>query len=141
MGKRLYVGNLSYNTTQDELRLEFEKIGAVVDVKVIMDRETGRSRGFAFVEFATEAEANVAVTSFNGQTFAGRSLAVKVAEDRQRTGGGGGGGNRSFNGSGTRSFGGGRDHGPPPQDYGDGGKRNKRGGGGGSRRRGRDEWS
>jgi cold-inducible RNA-binding protein len=128
MGKRLYVGNLSYNTSDAELRSEFSKCGAVTDVKIIIDRETGRSRGFGFVEFATEGEANTALQALNGSMFGGRSLVVKIAEERAR-----GGGNR-FSGGGPKNYGS-----PPPQDYGDSG-----GGGGGrkkSRRRGNDsDW-
>jgi len=130
MGKRLYIGNLSYNTTQDGLRAEFAKYGKVVDAKLITDRETGRSRGFGFIEYDTEQEAQAVVASMNGASFEGRSLTVNIAEDRPPRGGGGG---RSFGGGGgggNRNYGG-----PPPQDFGGGG--GHRGGkrGGGSRRR------
>jgi len=122
MGKRLYVGNLSYNTSDAELRSEFSKCGSVTDVKIIMDRELNRSRGFGFVEFTTEGEANTALQALNGSMFGGRSIVVKIAEERAR---GGGGGNRSFSGGGSRNYGS-----PPPQqsnDYGDGGGGRKRG--------------
>ncbi len=135
MGKRLYVGNLSYNTTQDVLKSEFSKLGSTVDVKVITDRETGRSRGFGFVEYTTDSEAAVAVQAMNGQELDGRTLTVKIAEERQPRPGGGGGG-RSFGGGG-----GNRDFGGPPQDFGGGDKRGKRPKRGGSRRNGRDDWS
>ena len=88
---RMYVGNLPYTTTDDELRGIFEEFGSVTDVKVIMDRETGRSRGFGFVEMDDESARN-AMAQLNGRDFDGRTLRVNEAEDRQRGGGGGGGG-------------------------------------------------
>jgi RNA recognition motif-containing protein len=96
MKNRLYVGNLSYEVTTDRLRECFAEVGAVTDTHVVMDRDTGRARGFAFVTMATEAEANNAVSQLNGAMFEGRALRVNVAEDRpQSRGGGGGGGGRS----------------------------------------------
>jgi cold-inducible RNA-binding protein len=118
--KRLYVGNLNYNTNDQALRDAFAEFGDVKDVKVIIDRETGRSKGFGFVEFANEADAQNAVTQMNGQDLDGRSLRVNEAEDRRGGGGGGGGG-----------YGG-----PPRVGGGGGGGRGKKGG---SRRRGRDD--
>ena len=91
---RMYVGNLPYNTTDDELRELFSQHGSVLDAKVIMDRETGRSRGFGFVEM-DDSTARTAMEQLNGSEFAGRTLRVNEAEDRpQRRGGGGGGGGR-----------------------------------------------
>jgi RNA recognition motif-containing protein len=91
MSKRLYVGNLSYDTTESDLRDLFAQSGTVVDLKVMMDRETGRARGFAFVEMSSEDESRNAISQFNGRELAGRTLKVNEAEDR---GGGGGGGGR-----------------------------------------------
>lgn len=82
MGNRLFVGNLSYNTSEPELRSEFSKFGSVKDLKIIIDRDTGRSKGFGFVQFATEAEAQAALEGLDGQELSGRILAVKVAEER-----------------------------------------------------------
>jgi cold-inducible RNA-binding protein len=88
MGNRLYVGNLSYDTTEADLRDLFAQAGAVVDLKVMTDRETGRARGFAFVEMSSPDEARNAISQFNGRELGGRTLKVNEAEDR---GGGGGG--------------------------------------------------
>ncbi len=95
MSKNLYVGNLSYGTTSDDLREAFEQYGAVSSTQVISDRETGRSRGFGFVEMDDGAEA--AVDGLNGKEFQGRTLTVNEArsrEDRSRGGGDYGGGGR-----------------------------------------------
>ena len=92
MGKRIYVGNLSYETNELELRELFAQSGTVTEVKVVMDRETGRPRGFAFVEMSTDAEAREAVSQLNGRDLAGRTLRVNEAEER---GGGGGRGPRT----------------------------------------------
>lgn len=132
--KRLYVGNLSYNTNDQALRQAFEEFGAVKDVKVIIDRDSGRSKGFGFVEFETEADAANAITQMNGQDLEGRALRVNEAEDRRAGGGGGGGGFRSAPSGG----GGGGGYGGPPRDGGGGGG-GGRGKKGGSRRRGRDD--
>jgi RNA recognition motif-containing protein len=102
MGSRIYVGNLSFNTTSDTIREEFTKYGEVTDVHVVMDRDTGRPRGFAFVTMGSDAEAQKAISSVNGQTIDGRALRVNEAEERNRGGGGGGGG-----GGGRRGGGGG----------------------------------
>ena len=124
MGTKLYVGNLSYQTTEASLRSAFEEGGRqVTEVAVMMDRETGRPRGFAFVRMGTEADAQAAIAQWNGRELDGRALRVNEAEDRPRTGGGGGGGGRGFGGGGGgRGFGGGGGG------YGGGG-----GGGGGGR--------
>jgi cold-inducible RNA-binding protein len=92
MGKRLYVGNMSFNTTETDLRELFGQLGTVTDVKVVMDRETGRPRGFAFVEMGSDSEAQNAMQQTNGREFGGRALKVNEAQERQ---GGGGGGGRS----------------------------------------------
>lgn len=92
LGKRLYVGNLSFSTTEAELREMFQKHGPVDSVNVITDRETGRSRGFAFVEMENSG-ADVAMQALNGEMIGGRSLRVNEAHER-RPGGGGGGGSR-----------------------------------------------
>ncbi len=125
MGKRLYVGNLSYSVTEADLREVFGEAGSVEDVKVVLDRDTGRPRGFAFVEMSTDAEAGKATESLNGRDVQGR--AINVSEARERTGGGGGGGGRGgFGGGGGYGGGGGGGGG-----YGGGG--GGRGGGGGGR--------
>lgn len=91
MGKRLYVGNLSYSTTEAGLRAAFEQSGTVVDVRIITDRETGQPRGFAFVEMSSPAEAEAAMSAMNGQQLDGRTLRVAEAQEKPRTGAGGGG--------------------------------------------------
>lgn len=92
MGKKLYVGNLSFSTTEEELRELFEKHGAVESVAVITDRETGRSRGFGFVEFADASAAQAAIQALDGKDMGGRSLRVNEAIERERGGRGDGGG-------------------------------------------------
>ena len=106
MGNRLYVGNLSFNATNDSIRDWFASSGSVTDVHVVMDRETGRSRGFAFVTMATDAEAQKAIAETNGAMMDGRALRVNEAEERQ--GGGGGRGGRGGGGFGGGGGGGGR---------------------------------
>src|SRR3569623_2705042 len=103
MGRRLYVGNLSYNTTEIDLRDRCSQAGTVADAKVVMDRDTGRPRGFAFVEMSTDQEAAAAIEQFNGREFGGR--AINVNEAQERSGGGGGGGRGGFGGGGGRSSG------------------------------------
>jgi cold-inducible RNA-binding protein len=108
MGRRLYVGNLSYNTTELGLREAFGQIGTVADVKVVMDRETGRPRGFAFVEMSSDQEAQEAIQQLNGRELDGRALNVNEAQERAGGGGrGGGGGGRGGGGGGGRGGGGG----------------------------------
>jgi RNA recognition motif-containing protein len=89
--KRIYVGNLSWNTSEDELRDFFAPFGSVTSVSIITDRDTGRSRGFAFVEM-DDADAVRAIQEANGKELGGRSLRIDEAQERQRGGGGGGGG-------------------------------------------------
>jgi cold-inducible RNA-binding protein len=95
---KLYVGNLSYSASEDELRNLFSQYGTVESVAVITDRDTGRSKGFAFVEFANDQEAQAAISALNGKEMSGRSLSVSPA--RPKTEGGGGGGGRGGYGGG-----------------------------------------
>ncbi len=92
MNSRLYVGNLSYDVTSEGLRSQFAECGDVTDLHVMMDRETGRARGFAFVTMKNEADAANAIGQLNGAMYEGRAMRVNVAEERPRNGGGGGGG-------------------------------------------------
>lgn len=93
MSKRLYVGNLPYQAEEAQLRALFEQDDRQVEeVKIVTDRETGRPRGFAFVEMATDAQAQAAVAALNGKPFGGRPLTVSEARERAPGGGGGGGG-------------------------------------------------
>ena len=89
---KLYVGNLSFNSTEDDVTDAFSAHGTVTSVNLIMDRETGRPRGFAFVEMSTDAEAKSAVQALDGQDLDGRNLKVNIAKPREDRGGGGGGG-------------------------------------------------
>jgi RNA recognition motif-containing protein len=96
MAKKLYVGNLSYNTTEDSLRNLFAGFGNVASAKIVADRETGNSKGFGFVEMSTEEEADAAIAGTNGRDFDGRQIRVNEAMDkprRERSGGYGGGSN------------------------------------------------
>ena len=111
---KLYVGNLSFKTTEDELRAAFGQFGAVTDVYVAMDKMTGRPRGFAFVTMGTADEAKSAAEKMNGTDLGGRQLTVNEARPKEdRPSGGFGGGGRGFGGGGGggRGFGGGRDRG------------------------------
>jgi RNA recognition motif-containing protein len=124
MGSKLYVGNLSYGTTGSDLEQLFSQHGTVNSAEVISDRETGRSKGFGFVQMGSDEEAQAAIAALNGQEHDGRQLTVNEAkprEDRPRGGGGGGGGRGGYGGGG--GGGGGRGG------YGGGG-----GGSGGGRR-------
>jgi cold-inducible RNA-binding protein len=94
MSSKLFVGNLSYSTGEAELRRAFEAIGALRSVAIITDRETGRPRGFGFVEFERSDDAERAIASLDGQQVDGRTISVTVARERERSGGGGGGGYR-----------------------------------------------
>jgi cold-inducible RNA-binding protein len=109
MSTKLYVGNLAFQTTSEELQDLFAQAGTVESASVVEDRMTGRSRGFAFVEMATKEEANAAIEQFNGKEVGGRALKVNEAKPRENRGGGGGrgfGGNRG--GYGGNRNGGGR---------------------------------
>jgi RNA recognition motif-containing protein len=95
MGSKLYVGNLSYDTSEEELREAFGADGRTVkEVALIMDRDTGRPRGFAFVTMGSDADAQNAIAALNGQVLGGRTLKVDEAQDKGGRGGGGGGGDR-----------------------------------------------
>lgn len=107
MSTRLYVGNLSFNTTGDSVREFFAQHGEVTDVHLVMDRDTGRPRGFAFVTMGSPAEATKAISETNGASLDGRPLRVNEAEERPRGGGGGGGGFRGGGGGGGPRGGGG----------------------------------
>jgi RNA recognition motif-containing protein len=129
MGSKLYVGNLSYNTNSSDLEQLFAAHGTVQSAEIIADRDTGRSKGFGFVQMGSDAEAQAAIAALNGQEHDGRQLTVNEAkprEDRPRGGGGGGGGRGGYGGGG--GGGGGRRGGGGG--YGGGG-----GGGGGGRGR------
>ena len=131
MGRKLYVGNLSYDVDSSQLQSLFEAHGTVQSAEVINDRDTGRSKGFGFVEMGSDEEAQAAIAALNGQQHGGRALTVNEAkprEDRPRGGGGGGGGRGG--GGGYGGGGGGRSGGGG---YGGGG--GGRGGGGGGRGR------
>jgi hypothetical protein len=127
MGNKLYVGNLPYQVRDSDLEQAFSQFGQVTSAKVMMERETGRSKGFGFVEMGSDAEAQAAITGMNGQPMGGRSVVVNEArpmESRPRSGGfggGGGGGGYGGGGGGGRSGGGG---------YGGGGGGRSGGGGG-----------
>jgi RNA recognition motif-containing protein len=102
MSKNIYVGNLNFATTEAELEQMFAEFGTVQSAKVITDRETGRSRGFGFVEMENEADGDAAIEAMNGKEIEGRSLTVNEA--RPRTGGGGGGGGRGGRGGGRPRY-------------------------------------
>lgn len=106
MSMKLYVGNLSFETSSEDLQQLFAQVGTVESASVIEDRETGRSRGFAFVEMSSKEEGNAAIQQFNGHEVGGRALNVNEAKPREDRGGGRGGfgGGRS-NGGGRRSYG------------------------------------
>ena len=129
MGNKLYVGNLAYGVRDDELQQAFGEFGTVTSAKVMMDRDTGRSKGFGFVEMGTDAEAQAAIEGMNGQSMSGRAIVVNEARPREERpggfrgpyggGGGGGAGGGGYGGGGSTGGGG----------YGGGGGRS--GGGGG----------
>jgi cold-inducible RNA-binding protein len=105
---KIYVGNLSFNTSESALRAAFEAHGAVASASLVMDRETGRPRGFGFVEMNDDNEAKAAMAALNGKEMDGRSLTVNEAKPREGGGGGGGGGGRGRGGFGGGGGGGGR---------------------------------
>lgn len=131
MGKKLYVGNIPFNTTEQDLHSKFSAFGSVESAKIIMDRDSGRSKGFGFVEMADEESAQQAIESLNGADFSGRAMIVSEARPQAPREGGGGGGRGGFGGG---RGGGGRGG------YGGGG--GGRGGYGGGRddRGGNDSW-
>jgi RNA recognition motif-containing protein len=136
MNTRLYVGNLSFNTTADGVRTAFQQFGTVSDVHLVTDRETGRSRGFAFVTMGTTEEAAKAIEGMDGKTLDGRPLRVNEAEQRQARGGGGGGGGYRGGGGGGGYRGGGGGRGGYEGGGGGGGGDDWGGGGGGGDDRG-----
>ncbi len=124
MGNKLYVGNLAYSVRDDSLQQAFAQFGTVTSAKVMMDRDTGRSKGFGFVEMSSDAEAQAAINGMNGQALEGRAVVVNEARPREDRGFGGGG--RSPYGGGRGGYGGGGGG-----SYGGGGGRGGYGGGGG----------
>lgn len=122
--KNIFVGNLDFNATEEAVRSLFERYGAVNSARIMTDRDTGRSRGFAFVEMENESEADQAISALNGYTLDGRALNVNEARPKPDRGFGGGGGGNRFGGGGAGRPGGG----------GGGGRRPGGGGGGGGRR-------
>jgi hypothetical protein len=137
MGNKLYVGNLPYQVRDSDLEQAFSQFGQVTSAKVMMERETGRSKGFGFVEMGSDAEAQAAITGMNGQSMGGRSVVVNEArpmENRPRSGGFGGGGGGYGGGGGGGGYGGGgggRSGGGGGYGGGGGGGRREGGGGGG----------
>ncbi|MFU8829791.1 MAG: RNA recognition motif domain-containing protein [Phycisphaerales bacterium] len=135
--KKLYVGNLPFRSTEDELRDLFAQHGEVSSASIVMDRETGRSRGFAFIEMTDDSDADTAINALNGYSLGGRALVVNEArprEERPRSGGGGGyggGGGGYGGGGGGGGYGGGGGRGGDRG--GGGGRGGSRGGGGGDR--------
>ena len=119
--KKLYVGNLAYSTTDDELVQSFSAFGKVISARVVKDRETGRSKGFGFVEFEDDGAASAAIAGMDGKDMGGRALKVNEAREREGGGGFGGGGHRGGGGGG-------------------GGRGGPRGGGGGGGRGGPRAW-
>ena len=149
MGNKLYVGNLPYSVRDEDLQQSFGQFGAVTSAKVMMERDTGRSKGFGFVEMGSDAEAQAAITGMNGQPLGGRSVVVNEARPMEarppRTGGfggggggygggagGGGGGGYGGGGGGGGRSGGGGSEGGFRSPYGGGGSGGGRSGGGGS---------
>ena len=139
MGNKLYVGNLPYSVRDEDLQQSFGQFGAVTSAKVMMERDTGRSKGFGFVEMGSDAEAQAAITGMNGQPLGGRSVVVNEARPMEarppRTGGGGfgggGGGGYGGGGSGGGGYGGGGSGGGGGGGgYGGGGGGGRSGGGG-----------
>jgi RNA recognition motif-containing protein len=124
MGKKLYVGNMSYDVDSSALEQLFAAHGTVQSAQVITDRDTGRSKGFGFVEMSSDAEAQAAIAAVNGQEHDGRALTVNEAKPKESRGGGGGGG-----------YGGGGGGGGGRGGYGGGGGGRSGGGGGGGRGR------
>jgi RNA recognition motif-containing protein len=108
MSKKLYVGNLDYSVTSDDLKQLFAQFGDVRSAEVISDRDTRRSKGFGFVEFESDSDAEAAISALNGKEFGGRPLTVNEARPREeRRGGPRGGGGRGYGGGGGGGYGGG----------------------------------
>ncbi len=137
MGNKLYVGNLPYSVRDSDLEQAFGQFGAVTSAKVMMERDTGRSKGFGFVEMGNDAEAQAAIAGMNGQALGGRSVVVNEARPMEsrppRSGGYGGGGGGGYGGGGGGSGGGGRSGGGGGGSDGGGGYGGRGGGGYGGR--------
>jgi len=134
VGNKLYVGNLAYSVRDDSLQQAFSQFGTVSSAKVMMDRDTGRSKGFGFVEMGSDAEAQAAINGMNGQALEGRAIVVNEARPREdRPGGFGGGGGGSRGGYGGGGGGGGYGGGGGGAGGGGGGRSPYGGGGGGGR--------
>jgi hypothetical protein len=133
MGNKLYVGNLSYNVRDDDLQQAFAQYGSVSSAKVMMDRDTGRSKGFGFVEMGSDAEAQAAINGMNGQALDGRAIVVNEARPREERPGGFGGGRPGGGGGGFGGGGGGGRTGGGGGGFGGGGGGGGYGGGGGGR--------
>ena len=140
MGSKLYVGNLAYSVADSDLQQAFGQYGSVTSAKVMMERDTGRSKGFGFVEMGSDAEAQAAISGMNGQQYGGRGLVVNEARPMEprapRSGGGGfgggaGGGGGGYGGGGGSRSGGGGGFGGGAGGGGGGGSRSGGGGGGG----------
>jgi len=146
MGNKLYVGNLPYSVRDEDLQQSFSQFGAVTSAKVMMERDTGRSKGFGFVEMGSDAEAQAAINGMNGQPLGGRSVVVNEARPMEarppRSGGFGGGGGGGYGGGGGGGYGGGGGRSGGGSDggfrspYGGGGSGGGRSGGGGGGGRG-----
>ncbi|EHR73793.1 RRM domain-containing RNA-binding protein [Burkholderiales bacterium JOSHI_001] len=130
MGNKLYVGNLAYSVRDESLQAAFSQFGTVTSAKVMMDRETGRSKGFGFVEMGTGAEAQAAINGMNGQPLEGRAVVVNEARPREERPGGFGGGGGGGGGRGPYGGGGGGRSGGGGGGYGGGGGGGYGGGGG-----------
>lgn len=133
MSMKLYVGNLAFKTSSDDLQQLFAQAGTVTSASVVEDRDTGRSRGFGFVEMASKEEGEAAIAQFNGKEIDGRNLTVNEARPREERGGSRGGGRGGYGGGGGRGGGGGGRGG-----YGGGGGGGRGGYGGGGGGGGRD---
>jgi len=135
MGNKLYVGNLAYSVRDENLQEAFGQYGTVTSAKVMMDRDTGRSKGFGFVEMGSDAEAQAAINGMNGQALEGRAIVVNEARPREERPGGFGGGRSGGGGygggGGSGGYGGGRSGGGGGGGYGGGGGGGRSGGGGG----------
>jgi RNA recognition motif-containing protein len=136
VGNKLYVGNLAYSVRDDSLQQAFAPFGNVTSAKVMMDRDTGRSKGFGFVEMGSDAEAQAAINGMNGQAIDGRAIVVNEARPREDRGGGFGGGGSRGGGGGYGGGGGGGGGRSPYGGGGGGGGRSPYGGGGGGGGRG-----
>ena len=135
MGNKLYVGNLPYQVRDSDLEEAFNQFGQVTSAKVMMERDTGRSKGFGFVEMGSPAEAQAAIQGMNGQQIGGRGLVVNEARPMEPRSGGGGGGGRGFGGGGGGGGYGGGGNGGGGRGVGGGGS-----GGGGGGGYGRDRY-